>query len=60
MHRIAWVGTAPLRPDSHRVLAEMRMTITVATAEARDQALEVGMAEGMEATNANMDKLLAG
>ena len=39
---------------------EMRMTITFATDEARDQALEVGMAEGMEATYANMDKLLAG
>jgi hypothetical protein len=50
----------PLRPGSDRVLAEMRMTITFATAESRDQALEVGMAEGMEATYANMDRLLAG
>ncbi|AUH64365.1 SRPBCC family protein [Paracoccus zhejiangensis] len=38
---------------------EMRMVITFATSEARAQALEVGMTEGMEATYANMDKLLA-
>ncbi|TRW97231.1 hypothetical protein FNJ84_06820 [Paracoccus sp. M683] len=39
---------------------EMHMVITFANAEARDQTLAVGMTEGMEATYANLDKLLAG
>lgn len=37
---------------------EMEMTITFASAEARDQAVASGMTDGMEATYANLDRLL--
>lgn len=39
---------------------DMQMTITFATAEARDQSLEFGMSDGMEAMYVTLDQFLAG
>lgn len=65
-HREAWpefgfmesTVETRLTPDDGGT--HMRMVITFPSTEARDQAMSVGMTDGMEATYANLDTLLAG